>query len=413
MTDPIVIAGAGHAAGQTIVSLRQGGWQDGIVLVGEEAYLPYQRPPLSKKYLSGELDVPRLLVRHEKFYADHGVELRLSTRVTAIDRTARRATLDSGDALPFSRLVLATGSRVRRITCPGSDMDGIHYLRTIDDVDRIRNDFRAGARIAIVGAGYIGLEVAAVAASHGLDVTVVELADSVLARIEAPPVAAWYTRIHREAGVRIRCRTGITGFTGNGRLRSVKLTDGSEIPADLAVIGIGILANESLAADAGLPVDNGIVVDEHCRTADADIYAVGDCTNHPNPLLGRRLRLESVHNAQEQAKTAAAAILGKAEPYAQIPWFWSDQYDLKLQIVGFSAAHQQAVVRGDPESRSFAVFFLDAGRLVSVYAINSPREFMLSKKLIAAGVHPDPARLADTQCPFKEYAESLAGASSG
>jgi 3-phenylpropionate/trans-cinnamate dioxygenase ferredoxin reductase subunit len=407
MQNTVVIAGAGHAAGQTIVSLRQGGFAGRIVLVGEEPYLPYQRPPLSKKFLAGEVDVARLLLRQEKFYEDHAVDLRLNTRVTHLEPGARTAMLSTGDRLGYDKLVLATGSRVREVSLPGSRLPGVHYLRTIEDVDRIRDHFRPGASLVIVGAGYIGLEVAAVAITHGLKVTVIEMADRVMARVEAPPLTDFMARVHRAAGVEIRCNTGVRSFTGDTRLRGVVGSNGVEIPADLAIVGIGIVPNVELAEAAGLVCSNGIMVDEYCRTSDADVLAVGDCTNHPNPLLGKRLRLESVHNAQEQAKTAATTILGRLEPYAQIPWFWSDQYDLKLQIAGLSSSTEQTVLRGDPESRSFAVFFLDEGRLTACYAVNSPREFMLSKKLIALKSRPDPALLRDTNVPFKDIAEAL------
>jgi 3-phenylpropionate/trans-cinnamate dioxygenase ferredoxin reductase subunit len=233
------------------------------------------------------------------------------------------------------------------------------------------------------------------------------MADRVMARVEAPQISEFMARVHQAAGVEIRCNTGVLSFAGENRLRGVVGSDGVEIPADLAIVGIGILPNVELAAEAGIVCDNGIMVDEYCRTSDPDVLAVGDCTNHPNPLLGRRLRLESVHNAQEQAKTAAMTILGRLEPYAQIPWFWSDQYDLKLQIMGLSSGSDQAVLRGDPESRSFAVFCLNEGRLTAVYAINSPREFMLSKKLIALRARPDPALLRDTSMPFKDITEAL------
>lgn len=408
MTDTILIAGGGHAAGQTIVSLRQGGFDGRLILAGEEPYLPYQRPPLSKKFLAGGMDVDRLLLRHDPFYAEHGVDLRLGTRVNHIDRAAQSALLSSGETVHYGALVLATGSQVRRADLPGVDLPGVHYLRTIADVQAIRDGFRPGASLVVVGAGYIGLEVAAVAAAHGLRVTVVELAERVMARIDAPVVSDFFARVHQDAGVSIRCRTGVSAFRGDGRVRSVITSGGEELPADLVIVGIGVVPTVDLARDAGLPCDNGILVDEFCRTADPRILAVGDCTNHPNPLLGQRLRLESVHNAQEQAKTAAATILGKPEAYAQVPWFWSDQFDLKLQIVGLSTGSDQSVVRGDPDSRTFAAFFLAGGRLTAVYAINSPREFMLSKRLIAAGVRPDPALLADTATPFKEIAESLA-----
>ncbi|MCC5794742.1 MAG: FAD-dependent oxidoreductase [Chromatiales bacterium] len=413
MTACIAIAGAGHAAGQLIASLRQGGFDGRIVLAGEEPWLPYQRPPLSKKFLSGELALDRLLLRHQAWYADHRVDLHLETRVTGIDRAARRIFLDGGKTVDYSSLVLATGSRVRRLALPGAELDGIHYLRTIDDVHAIQHDFKPGARLAVVGGGYIGLEVAAVAVTHGLEVTVLEAAPRVMSRVVSEPVSSFYEDEHRKAGVTLRLDCGVRGFSGTGRIESVMLADGSSLPADLAVVGVGVAPVCELAEDAGLACDDGIVVDENCITSDPDILAIGDCTRHPNPLLGRRLRLESVHNAQEQGKTAAAWLCGKPRPYADIPWFWSDQYDLKLQIVGLSGPEYEAVVRGDPATRSFAVFYLDGDRLVAVDAINSAREFMLSKKLIAAGARLDTARLADPGSDFKALAAAALEAAAG
>jgi 3-phenylpropionate/trans-cinnamate dioxygenase ferredoxin reductase subunit len=282
----------------------------------------------------------------------------------------------------------------------------VHYLRTIDDVERIRADFRPGASLVIVGAGYIGLEVAAVAISLGLKVTVLELADQVMARVEAPPVSAFMARVHREAGVEICCSTGLKAFTGKTRLKGVVSTDDREITADLAIVGVGVLTNIELAQDAGIVCDNGIMVDEYCRTSDADVLAVGDCTNHPNALLGRRLRLESVHNAVEQAKTAATTILGGLEPYTQVPWFWSDQYDLKLQIAGLSQGHHETVLRGDPDRRSFSCVYLREGRVVAVDAVNHPKDFLQAKKLIADGGGVDVARLADAGIELKDLATS-------
>lgn len=319
MTQTIIVAGGGHAAGQTIVSLRQGGFDGKLVLVGDEPYPPYQRPPLSKKFLAGEIDVSRLLLRQEKFYSDHDVDLLLGRRVEAVDRDRHSVRLGTGESLQYDRLVLATGSHARKVELPGSGLAGVHYLRTIEDVDRIRDHFRAGARLVIVGAGYIGLEVAAVAVGHGLDVTVLELADMVMARVEAPPVSAFMEQVHHAAGVRILCNTGISAFNGHNKLTGIVTSTGDELPADLAIVGVGVLPTTDLAEAAGLPCANGIVVDEYCRTADDAIVAVGDCTNHPNPLIGRRLRLESVHNAQEQGKTAAATLLGKLEPMPRSP----------------------------------------------------------------------------------------------
>jgi len=408
MSDSIVIVGAGHAAGQLVASLRQGGYAGSIALVGEEPFPPYQRPPLSKAYLSGELARERLFLRPENFYADQQVDLYLGQRVERIETARHAAVLAGGERLAYDRLVLATGSHVRRLALPGAELPGVHYLRSIDDVDAIRPGFRAGARLVIVGAGYIGLEVAAVAARHGLDVTVIELADRVMARAVTAEVSDFYARVHREAGVKLQLESPPPRrFVGDDCLRAVELESGESCPADLAIVGIGVMPATALAEQAGLECNDGIVVDDLCRTADQDILAIGDCTRHPNPLLGRSLRLESVHNAQEQAKTAAATLCGESRPYRQVPWFWSDQYDLKLQIVGLAGGHEQTVLRGDPNSRSFAVFCLDEGRLRAVEAVNSAREFMWSKKLMAAGTPVDVESLRDDSRNFKEIAESL------
>lgn len=405
MPQTIVIAGAGHAAGQAVVSLRQGGYSGRIVLIGEEPYLPYQRPPLSKKFLAGEMQLQRLLIRQERFYAEHDIEVRLATRVEEIDREQQSVALSDGDRLPYDRLLLATGSRVRKLAQDHENLRGVHYLRTIDDVHGIQEGFRKGARLIVIGAGYIGLEVAAVAISSGLDVTVLEVADRVMNRVVAPEVSSFFERVHREAGVEIICNRDPGGIlVGNGHVEAVRSPDGTELPADLVVVGVGILPAIEIAEAAGLECENGIIVDEFCRTSDGNILAIGDCTNHPNHLLSRRLRLESVHNAQEQAKTAAATLLGELKPYDQIPWFWSDQYDLKLQIVGISGEHDQVVLRGDPDTRSFAAFYMQGDQLIAVDAVNKPREFMLSKKLIANGARIEPEILADADLPFKDLA---------
>jgi len=407
MTDSIIIAGAGHAAGQATVSLRQGGFKGRIVMIGEEAYLPYQRPPLSKKFLAGELDLERMYVRHQKFYDEHDIDLRLSTRVEKIDRAGATVTLSDGGKLPYDRLLLATGSHVRKLTIPGNDLDGVHYLRNVDDVLRFKDDFTPGTRLVIIGAGYIGMETAAVGISTGLNVTVLETADRIMARALAPEVSAFFDEVHRTAGVRILCgRDPHSQIIGNGRVEAVRGADGVDLPADLVIAGIGILPTTDIAEAAGLDCDDGIVVDEFCRTSDPHILAIGDCTNHPNQLLGRRLRLESVHNAQEQARTAAATLCGVLKPYNQIPWFWSDQYDLKLQIVGLSGDHDQVVIRGGFADRSFAAFYMKGDLLVAVDAVNSAREFMLSKKLIAQGARIEPEILADTGIEFKDLANA-------
>jgi 3-phenylpropionate/trans-cinnamate dioxygenase ferredoxin reductase subunit len=408
MPESIVIAGAGHAAGQLVASLRQGGYSGRIAMVGEEAFPPYQRPPLSKKYLSGDLAVERLFLRPLKFYADQNVDLYLGRRVESIDTAGKIAVLDDDQRLSYDKLVLATGSRVRRLQLPGSELSGIHYLRSIDDVDAIRTQFKKGARLVIIGAGYIGLEVAAVAAQAGLEVRVLELAERVMERAVTPTTSGFYADVHRQAGVDLRLNTAPPKrFIGQENIQAVEDASGQQHAADLVIIGVGVMPAIELAERAGLPCDNGILVDELCRTANADVLAIGDCTRHPNALLGRQLRLESVHNAQEQAKTAAALICGEQKPYQQIPWFWSDQYDLKLQIAGLSDGYDQSVQRGDPASRSFAVLCLKDGKLAAVEAVNSAREFIWSKKLIAAGVPVTPDDLADEQRNFKEIAEQL------
>ncbi|MEJ2139414.1 MAG: FAD-dependent oxidoreductase [Gammaproteobacteria bacterium] len=404
MSETIVIAGAGHAAGQAAASLRQKKFAGRIIMVGDEAYVPYQRPPLSKKYLAGEMETKRLYFKPENFYPDHDIELRLSTRVESLDTAAKTVRLDSGDSLEYSKLLLTTGSRVRKLAIPGSDLPGIHYLRNIDDVLSIQKDFAEGARLVIVGAGYIGLEVAAIAVKRGIEVTVLETEGRAMNRVVAPEISEFFQELHSAAGVKIEFGRMVQEFRGDGKIEQVVCADGYTVPADICIVGIGILPNSELAEEAGLSCNNGIVVDEFARTSEPDIYAAGDCTYHPNALLGVSLRLESVHNALEQAKTAAAAMCGELTPYAQIPWFWSDQYDVKLQIVGLSQGYDQLVIRGDKAAHSFAAFYLQNGRLLAVDAINSPREFMLAKKLVAAKAVFDPQQLADEALDFKTMA---------
>lgn len=404
MATRVVIAGAGHAAGQLIASLRQKKFAGEIVLVGEEPWLPYQRPPLSKKFLAGELPVERLYVKPPSFYEDPHTTVKLGARIERIDRAKKSLVDAAGRSIPYDKLVLAVGSRVRRLDLPGVELEGIHYLRNVDDVRAIQGGMEAGRRLAIVGAGYIGLEVAAVAAQLGMQVTVVELLDRVMKRVVCPALSDFYAGEHRARGVRIMLNTGIEAFVGEPRVRGLLLANGSELPADLVVIGIGIVPNTELAADAGLAVKDGIVVDESCRTADPDILAIGDCTFHPNRIVGRNIRLESVNNALEQARTAAAVICGEDTRYAEVPWFWSDQYDLKLQIAGLSQGYEEAVIRGDPSGRSFSCAYLRQGRMIALDAINHPRDFLQAKKLIADGGTVDRARLADPGVELKNLA---------
>lgn len=404
MNETVVIAGAGHAAGQLVVSLRQNKYAGRIVLVGDEPYLPYQRPPLSKKFLAGAMDADRLLVKPAGFYEETGVELRLDTSIAAIDRNKKCLRSTDDDEIPYDKLVLGLGSRARKLPVEGAKLQGVHYLRSIADVAGIREDFQSGRRIVVIGAGYIGLEVAAVAQQAGLVVTVIEMADRVMSRVVSPEISDFYQIEHTNQGVRFRLSTSVSALKGKKRVKSVTTSDDEEIPADLVVIGVGILPNTELATAAGLDVENGIVVDDHCRTGDPDIYAMGDCTSHPNAIYDRRLRLESVHNALEQAKTTAANICGKDASYCQVPWFWSDQYDLKLQIAGLSEGYDGVAVRGNPAERSFSCLYLMENRLIAVDAINAPRDFVQSKQLIADRNEIDHGLLDDATVALKDLA---------
>lgn len=397
-----VIVGAGQGAAQLVESLRREGLQGRIVVIGDEPYLPYQRPPLSKKYLAGEMERDRLFIKPATFYEQHRAELLLGRRAVAIDRDTRRVRLDDGTALEYGTLVLATGSRERRASAPGSGLGGIHYLRGIADVDGIRGELGTGRRLVVIGAGYIGLEVAASGIKHGLEVTVLELADRPLVRVVAPEMSAFYMSAHTRAGVRVLCNTGLAAFRGEDRVREVIATTGESFPADFVVVGIGIVPNQELAQEAGLACQNGITVDEYCRTSDPDIYAIGDCCNFPSPRYGRRIRLESVDNAYEQARTAAANICGRTVVHDKVPWFWSDQFDLKLQIVGLSAGYDRVILRGDPATRSFSCCYLEGNELLAVDAVNNPRDYMSARKAIAERLPMNPAKLANPAVSIKD-----------
>jgi 3-phenylpropionate/trans-cinnamate dioxygenase ferredoxin reductase subunit len=402
MTETVVIAGAGHAAGQAIATLKQRKFGGKIVLIGDEAHLPYQRPPLSKKFLAGEMLAERLYFKPASFYDDENVEVRLDTRVDSIDRDARQVRTADGEEIAYDKLVIATGSHARKVPVPGADMPGVYYLRTIADVDAIRDEVAKSKRLVIVGAGYIGLEVAAVCRQLGLDVTVIEKEDRVMSRVVSPHVSDFYQLEHTSRGVKLMLATGLEAFAGRRKVKLVLTDRGQSIRTDFAVVGVGIVPNTELAETAGLEVNNGIVVNDQCQTADPDVYAIGDCTNHPNSIYDQSLRLESVHNALEQAKTAADNICGIETHYSQVPWFWSDQYDLKLQIAGLSKDYDQVVLRGDPATRSFACLYLKEGVLIAVDAINAPREFMQSKVLIANRSKCDPDKLTDTDVALKD-----------
>lgn len=408
MTDQhCVIIGASHAAASMGATLRQEGWDGRITLVGEENRLPYHRPPLSKAYLCGDKDADALFIRPQAFYEAQGIELRLGVRAERIDRESRRVLLSDGGSLDYSHLGLLTGALPRRISLPGSELKGVHYLRDIRDVSAIRAEVTPGKSAVIVGGGYIGLETAASLRSAGMQVTVLEAMSRVLQRVTAPEVSAFFTRVHGEEGVTIVTDTTVSAFNGRDALTSVTCSDGREFAADLAIIGIGVIPDTALAEAAGLEVNDGIVVDEFARTSDAHILAAGDCTHHYNPVYDRWLRLESVQNANEQARIAAKTVAGNPVAYTALPWFWSDQYDIKLQIAGLSAGYDEVVLRGDARTgRSFSLFYLQSGRLIAADAINRPKDFMAAKRAVMAGCTPDPASLADESVDLKILFES-------
>ncbi|MES3021817.1 MAG: FAD-dependent oxidoreductase [Pseudomonadota bacterium] len=406
----LIVIGAGHAGAEAAVAARQGGYSGKIVVIGDESPLPYQRPPLSKAYLHGRASVESLLLKPQAAYDKAEVTLRLGVRVAAIDRAQKSVLLADGARLAYTQLIIATGSSARALSAPGLPPDArpanLFYLRNVDDVEAMRPYFIEGKRLVIVGAGYIGLEVASVARRCGLQVTVLEAAPRVLARVTAPEVSDFYATLHAQAGVRILVDSRIEKIEldARGAITSLTTADGKLIEADLMIAGIGVLPNDALAAAAGLDIDNGIATDNCMRSSDPDIFAIGDCSSHPSQVYGRRIRLESVPNALEQARCVASVVCGAPKPYVSVPWFWSDQYDLKLQMVGLSQGYDQVVLRGDPANKSFAVFYLREGAVISADCINRPLEFVPLKKLVTARAVVAPARLADESVTLKEIA---------
>jgi 3-phenylpropionate/trans-cinnamate dioxygenase ferredoxin reductase subunit len=402
-----VIVGAGQAGGETAAELRKLGFDGRIIIVGEEPHVPYKRPPLSKAYLAGTVTNEGLYVMQAANLEKNHIEFRGNLRVEKIDRANKQLKLSDGSTLAYDKLALTTGGRARVLSTPGADRPNVYGLRTIADVQSIRAHCEPGKKVVIVGGGFIGLEVAAVAIKLGLKVTVLEGLPRVLARVTIPEVSTFFERIHREAGVDLRTNVQITAFEGSPNVTHVLLGDGTRIETDLVIAGIGINPNSELAQEAGLAVDNGITVDEFTQTSDADIVAAGDCTHHPSEFLGRRVRLESVQNAMEQARVAARTMFGKPESYKMVPWFWSDQYDLKLQMVGISSGADQVVIRGDLNGRSFAAFHLKEGRLIAADTVSRPQDFMLAKKMVASQMLLDPAQLADESVPLKSLLPAM------
>ena len=403
MKSSVVIIGASHAAAQVSVSLRQGGYEGIITVIGDEPDLPYHRPPLSKDFLSGNKSLDDILIRPSSVYEAANIEMKLGVRVEAIDRVGKTVTTDAGGTLSYEKLVLTTGARIRRLPVPGEDLAGVFYLRDTQDVRAIKAEVKTGRKAVIIGGGYIGLETAASLKKQGMDVTVLEAMPRILQRVTAPIMSAFYKRIHSEEGVNILEGVMASEITQTDRALRVQTSCEQSFDADIVIIGIGVIPNIELAEAAGLKTGNGIEVNEFCQSSDPDIYAAGDVTWHHNPIYDRHIRLESVPNATEQGKVVANHINGKPKPYNSLPWFWSDQFDLKLQIAGLSQGYDGIVIRGDIEaSRSFAAFYFKGERLLAVDAVNSPREFMLARMSLSKGMTLDKTLLADAEMDLKQ-----------
>ena len=399
----IVIVGAGHAGAQAAIQLRQLGFTGSIALIGAEPEPPYERPPLSKEYLAGEKAFERMLARPEGFWAERGIELVLGTAVTAVDPEARALTAGDGGRFGYGRLIWAAGGEPRRLGCEGGDLAGVHLVRRKSDVDSIRAELDGVRRVAVVGGGYIGLETAAVLRKLGKEVVLLEALDRVLARVAGQEISDFYAAEHRAQGVDVRLGAAVASIVGeSGRVAALRLQDGATIEAGMAIVGIGVDAAVAPLLAAGAAGANGVDVDSHCRTSLPNVYAIGDCAAHENIFAGGlRIRLESVQNAHDQAATAAKAITGNPQPYEAIPWFWSNQYDLRLQTVGLSVGHDFTVVRGRPEERSFSILYLLEGRVIALDCVNATRDYVQGRKLVTERRVIDPERLADTSVPLK------------
>jgi 3-phenylpropionate/trans-cinnamate dioxygenase ferredoxin reductase subunit len=392
----VLIIGGGHAAAAAVVALRNSKWDGKIVMISDESDLPYQRPPLSKGYLLGSINEQQLPIKNRALYHKLNCELKLGMSVIHIDRNCKRLTTKNGEYINYDHLIIATGTSARKLSVPGADLECVHYLRTLADAKRIKQYIAPKTKLLIVGAGYIGLEIAASATKIDANVVVLETQERVLSRVTNPYMSEFYQTLHASNGVDIKLNTELNELRRTTTGFQAQLNNGELLHFDLAVVGIGVQPNQALAEEAGLECNNGIVVDSTTRTKDPSIYAIGDVSNHPNEFYATRLRLESVPNATEQAKTAAKNICGIHNEYNAFPWFWSDQYDVKLQTAGLSQGYDTAVLRGDMNTRSFALFYLKAGKLIALDAINSPRDFIKAKQLIPIGLSITPERIEDT-----------------
>ena len=402
----IVIVGAGHGGAQAAIALRMVKFDGSVLMIGDEPELPYERPPLSKDYLSGKREFNRILIRPAAFWADRRIQMLADSRVESVDPVARTVTLQDGELVGYGKLIWATGGRARRLTCAGSHLRGVHTVRTRADADRMIAEMPAVRRAVVIGGGYIGLEAAAVLRKFDKDVVVLEALDRVLARVAAEPLSRFYEAEHRAQGVDLRLGVAVDCIEErDGAAIGVRLADGHVLPCDLVVVGIGILPEIEPLANAGAECGNGVLVDAQCRTSLPDVFAIGDCALHANRLADdARIRLESVQNANDQATIVAKTIAGQDVAYDAVPWFWSDQYDLKLQTVGLSIGYDATVVRGDPATRSFSVVYFRRGRVIALDCVNNARDYVQGKKLVVEGLVPDPASVADASIPLKDLA---------
>ena len=402
MSQKCIVIGAGHAAATFVTALRRDGWAGDIQVIGEEPYIPYHRPPLSKELLAGKKTLDEIFIRPVDVYKKANVDFLLDSRAEEIDTENKTVSLNDGRAIHYDKLVLTVGSRVRKVELPGDNLEGIYYLRDFNDVILIKSRIRAGGNAVIVGGGYIGLEAAAVLRRLGMHVIILEKMQRVLQRVTSLQVSDFYQRIHTKEGVSIHCGVAVAGFEGNGKVERVLCTDGRNHKAELVIIAVGIVPSTELAQTAGLKVENGIVVDECARTSNPNIVAAGDCTYHYNPIYDRWVRLESVQNANDQARIAASTVCSKHKIYSNLPWFWSDQYDVKLQIAGLFQDYDEMIIRGDMEhSCSFAVYYLKDGMVIAVDSVNGPLEFMIGKRLITDKIEVDKEMLADKKANIK------------
>jgi 3-phenylpropionate/trans-cinnamate dioxygenase ferredoxin reductase subunit len=401
----IVIVGAGHGGAHTAAQLRQLGFAGSIAMIGDEPEIPYERPPLSKDFLAGDKAFARMQIRPESFWSDRNVAMLTGTRIEAVDAAARTVTTEAGATIGYGDLVWATGGAPRKLACDGHDLAGIHAIRTRADVEALKAEVGSASRIAIVGGGYIGLEAAAVLSKLGKQVTVLEAMDRVLARVAGPVLSQFYEAEHRAHGVTVRTGVSVTAISGeNGHASGVILADGEQIPADIVIVGIGIVAATAPLIRAGAAGSNGVDVDDHCRTSLRHVFAIGDCAAHANHFAGgAHIRLESVQNANDMATTVARLLTGNPRPYHAVPWFWSNQYDLRLQTVGLSTGYDATVLRGDPGLRAFSVIYLKDGRIIALDCVNSVRDYVQGKALVEAGSIVDPVVLAQPEILLKTH----------